>query len=62
MHLALACDLVVAADTARFIEVFVLRGIVPDARGAYLLTRLVGPNAPRSCSSSATTYPPPTPS
>ena len=28
MHLALACDLVIAADTARFIEVFIRRGIV----------------------------------
>ena len=41
-HLAFACDLVVAADTARFIEVFVRRGIGPDAGGAYLLPRLVG--------------------
>ena len=43
VHLALACDLVIAADDARFIEVFVRRGIIPDAAGAYLLTRLVGP-------------------
>ena len=42
MHLALACDLVVAAEEARFIEVFVRRGIAPDAGGAWLLTRLVG--------------------
>lgn len=42
MHLALACDLVVAADSARFIEVFIRRGIAPDAAGAWLLTRLVG--------------------
>ena len=38
-HIALACDLVVAAESARFIEVFVRRGIVPDGGGAYLLPR-----------------------
>ena len=43
MHLALACDLVLAAEEARFISVFVRRGIAPDAGGAYLLPRLIGP-------------------
>jgi 2-(1,2-epoxy-1,2-dihydrophenyl)acetyl-CoA isomerase len=43
MHLALACDLVIMAEEARFIEVFVRRGIAPDAGGAYILSRLVGP-------------------
>ncbi|WP_406865352.1 enoyl-CoA hydratase-related protein [Streptomyces sp. HUAS MG47] len=42
-HLAFACDLVVAAEGARFIEVFVRRGLVPDGGGAYLLPRLIGP-------------------
>lgn len=41
-HLAFACDLVVAAENARFIEVFVRRGISPDGGGAYLLPRLIG--------------------
>lgn len=42
-HLVLACDLVLMADSARLIEVFVRRGIMPDAGGAYLLPRLIGP-------------------
>ena len=42
-NLVLACDLVVMADTARLIEVFVKRGIMPDAGGCYLLPRIVGP-------------------
>ena len=42
-NLMLACDLVVMADSARLIEVFVRRGIMPDAGGCYLLPRIVGP-------------------
>jgi 2-(1,2-epoxy-1,2-dihydrophenyl)acetyl-CoA isomerase len=42
MHLALACDLVIMAEEAKFIEVFIRRGIAPDAGGAWILTRLVG--------------------
>jgi 2-(1,2-epoxy-1,2-dihydrophenyl)acetyl-CoA isomerase len=41
-HLAYAADLVVASDQAAFIESFVLRGLVVDAGGAYLLPRRIG--------------------
>lgn len=43
MQLALACDVVVMAESAKLVPVFVRRGIAPDAAGAYVLTRLVGP-------------------
>jgi 2-(1,2-epoxy-1,2-dihydrophenyl)acetyl-CoA isomerase len=42
-NLVLACDLVLMADHARLIEIFVRRGIIPDAGGCYLLPRIVGP-------------------
>ena len=41
-HLAYASDFVIAAADARFIEVFVRRGIAVDAAGAFLLPRLIG--------------------
>jgi len=41
-HLAFAADLILASTEARFIEVFVRRGLCVDAGGAFLLPRLVG--------------------
>jgi enoyl-CoA hydratase/carnithine racemase len=41
-NLALCCDLVVAADTARFCEIFARRGLSVDFGGSWLLPRLVG--------------------
>lgn len=40
--LTLAADLVIAADNAKLIQVFVRRGLVPDGGVAYLLPRIVG--------------------
>ena len=41
-HLAFACDLIIAAEHAKFVEVFTRRGLVVDALGAYLLPRTIG--------------------
>lgn len=41
-NLAFGCDLVVAAASARFGEVFVHRGLSVDSGGSWLLPRLVG--------------------
>lgn len=40
--LALACDLIVAAEEATLIEVFINIGLVPDSGSSYFLPRLVG--------------------
>ena len=41
-NIALACDLVVAAESASFIQAFAKIGLVPDNGGTYFLPRLVG--------------------
>jgi 2-(1,2-epoxy-1,2-dihydrophenyl)acetyl-CoA isomerase len=41
-NIALACDLVVAARSASFIQAFAKIGLVPDSGGTWLLPRLVG--------------------
>ena len=40
--MALASDMIVAADTARLIQVFVRRGLIPDGGVVYTLPRIVG--------------------
>ncbi len=41
-NLALACDIVLAAQSARFIQSFIRIGLIPDAGGTYALPRLAG--------------------
>ena len=41
-NLALACDIVVAAESATFTMAFARIGLIPDAGGTYFLPRLVG--------------------
>ncbi len=41
-NIALACDLVIAAKSASFIESFCKLGLIPDTGGTYFLPRLIG--------------------
>jgi 2-(1,2-epoxy-1,2-dihydrophenyl)acetyl-CoA isomerase len=41
-NLALACDLRIASEEARFIQAFVQVGLAPDSGGSFFLPRLVG--------------------
>ena len=41
-NVALACDLVVAARSAKFIQSFSAIGLIPDSGGTWVLPRLVG--------------------
>jgi enoyl-CoA hydratase/carnithine racemase len=41
-NLALACDLIIASDRARFAEIFSKRGLSLDFGGSWILPRLIG--------------------
>ncbi len=41
-NIALACDIVIAAHSAKFIQSFASIGLVPDSGGTWVLPRLIG--------------------
>lgn len=41
-NIALACDIVIAAKSAKFIQSFAALGLIPDSGGTWALPRLVG--------------------
>lgn len=41
-NIAFACDIVLAAQSARFIQAFSKIGLIPDAGGSWSLTRILG--------------------
>jgi len=48
VNIALACDIVLAAHSAKFIQSFARIGLVPDSGGTWQLPRLVGPARARA--------------
>ncbi|HKP45505.1 MAG TPA: enoyl-CoA hydratase-related protein [Pyrinomonadaceae bacterium] len=41
-NLALACDVVIAGESAKFNQAFIKIGLVPDCGGSFILPRLIG--------------------
>jgi 2-(1,2-epoxy-1,2-dihydrophenyl)acetyl-CoA isomerase len=42
-NIAIACDIVIAARSASFVQAFCKLGLVPDSGGTWSLPRLIGP-------------------
>ena len=56
-NIALACDIVLAARSASFIQSFARIGLVPDSGGTWILPRLVGPARARALALTAEPLP-----
>lgn len=53
-NLALVCDIVLAAESAKFIQSFSKVGLIPDAGGTWSLTNLIGEARARAITMTAT--------
>ena len=56
-NIALACDIVIAARQASFIQSFAKIGLIPDSGGTWILPRLVGPARARALALTAEPLP-----
>src|ERR1700681_4645902 len=56
-NIALACDIVLAARSASFVQAFAKVGLVPDSGGTWFLPRLVGPARARGLALTAAPLP-----
>ena len=56
-NIALACDIVLAARSASFVQSFAKIGLVPDSGGTWILPRLVGPARARALALTAEPVP-----
>jgi 2-(1,2-epoxy-1,2-dihydrophenyl)acetyl-CoA isomerase len=56
-NIALACDIVLAARSARFVQSFARIGLVPDSGGSWILPRLIGPARARALALTAEPVP-----
>ena len=57
--LALACDMVFAGESAKFIQSFANVGLIPDTGGSFSLTKLLGPARARGLALTAEPLPAP---
>jgi 2-(1,2-epoxy-1,2-dihydrophenyl)acetyl-CoA isomerase len=56
-NIALACDIVLAARSASFVQSFAKIGLVPDSGGTWILPRLIGPARARALALTAEPLP-----
>src|SRR5207245_8914477 len=56
-NIALACDIVLAARSATFVQAFAKIGLIPDCGGTWFLPRLVGPARARGLALTAEPLP-----